>query len=265
MEANLDAKMTVSVRSILVTVVVVLALLVAFLLGGAGGGGTPAQAVDDEQPAVERARTLTMTGAGDATAVPDQLSFDVGVTVVRDDLETALDAASAAMDDVLAALADQGVAKGDVQTTGLSMNPVYQYHQYDPPTITGYRVGQRATVLVRELEQGGAAVSAAVAAGGNDVRVGDIRLLVGDTDAVMKRAREAAVAEATAKAEEYAAASGQELGEVMTLREVRVKPVPTPQYAELGYLARDSAAMKVPIRAGRKSASVTVRVVWELS
>ncbi len=59
-----------SVRSILVTVVVVLALLVAYLLGGAGGGGTPAQAVDDEQPAIGPARTLTMTGTGDAIGGP---------------------------------------------------------------------------------------------------------------------------------------------------------------------------------------------------
>ena len=77
------------------------------------------------------------------------------------------------------------------------MSPVYDYHEYDPPTISGYRVSERARVLVRELKEGGAAVSAAVAAGGNDVRVGDIRLLVGDTDAVMAKARDAAVAEAT--------------------------------------------------------------------
>lgn len=256
--------MTVSVRSILVTVVVVLALLVAYLLGGAGGSGTPAQAVDDDQPAAEQARTLTMMGTGDASAVPDQLSFDLAVTVVRPDLADALDAASATMDRVLATLAEHDVAKGDVQTTGLSMDPVYQYHQYDPPTITGYRVAQRATVLVRELQQGGAAVTAAVETGGNDVRVGDIKLLVGDTDRVMRLAREAAVTEATAKADEYAAASGQELGDVLTLREVHAKPVPTPTYSELGQLSRDAAA-SVPIRAGREQATVTVQVVWELS
>ncbi len=216
----MDAKLTVSVRSILVTALVVLALLVAYLLGSAGGGGSPAQAVEEEQPSAEQPRELTMTGTGDATAVPDQLSFDLGVTAVRPDLDAALDAASATMDRVLGTLAEQGVAKADVQTTGLSMSAVYDYDPYDPPTITGYRVNQRATVLVRELKQGGAAVAAAVEAGGNEVRVGDIRLLVGDSDAVMAEARDAAVAEATEKAEQYAAASGQELGEVLTLREV---------------------------------------------
>ena len=248
----MDAKMTVSVRSILVTALVVLALLVAYLLGSTGGGGTPAQAVDEQQPEAEQLRQLTMTGTGDATAVPDQLSFDLGVTVVRPDLETALDAASASMERVLAALADHGVAKSDVQTTGLSMSAVYEYHQYSPPTITGYRVNQRATALVRELKQGGAAVAAAVEAGGNDVRVGDIRLLVGDSDKVMEEARDAAVAEATAKATQYAEASGQELGDVLTLREVHAKPVPTPVYAELAGAAfeRDAAVGPDPGRQG---------------
>jgi len=260
----MDTRLTVSVRSILVTALVVLALLVAYLLGSTGGSGSPAEAAEEQQPVVERPRELTMTGTGDASAVPDQLSFDLGVTVVRPDLDTALDAAGATMDRVLGALAEHDVAKADVQTTGLSMSAVYDYDPYDPPTITGYRVSQRATALVRELRQGGAAVAAAVDAGGNDVRVGDIRLLVGDSDTVMAAAREAAVAEATAKADQYAEASGQELGEVLTLREVRIKPVPTPVYARRASAAFQLDATTVPIRAGRERAAVTVRVVWEL-
>ena len=262
----MDAKMTVSVRSILITALVVLALLLAYLLGSAGGGGTPAaQAVDEQQPDAERARTLTMSGTGDATAVPDQLSFDLGVTVVRPDLASALDSASTTMARVLATLADHDVAKSDVQTTGLSMTAVYDYPQYGPPTITGYRVNQRATVLVRELKQGGAAVAAAVEAGGNAVRVGDIKLLVGDSDAVMAEARDAAVAEATAKATQYAEASGQDLGEVLTLREVHAKPVPAPEYGAFARGAElDAALTSVPIRAGQERGSVTVRLVWEL-
>jgi uncharacterized protein YggE len=261
----MDAKMTVSVRGILVAAVVVLALLVAYLLGGAGGGGTPAQAVDEDQANdVEAARTLTMTGTGEATAVPDQMSFGIGVTVVRPDLETALADASATMNRVLAALADQGVEKSDVRTTGLGMNAVYAYHDNEPPTITGYRVNQRANVLVTELKRGGAAVTAAVDAGGNDVRVGGIKLLVGDTDAVMQQARDAAVAEATAKAEQYAAASGQELDEVLTLREVHAKPVPTPTYAYRAALKATDTAAPMPIRAGEERGAVTVRIVWNL-
>lgn len=261
---HMDAKMTVSVRSILVAALVALALLVAFLLGGADGGGAPAQAVEDGSTDADAARTLTMTGTGEATAVPDQMSFGLGVTVVRPDLEAALDDASATMSRVLDALAEYGVEKSDVKTTGLSMNAVYAYYDNQPPTITGYRVNQRATVLVKDLKKGGAAVTAAVEAGGNDVRMGGIKLLVGDADAVMEEARDAAVAEATAKAEQYAEASGQELSEVLTLREVHARPVPTPTYALRSALAAELDQAAVPIRAGEERGAVTVRIVWEL-
>ena len=260
----MNGNVTVSVRSILVAALVALALVVAFMLGGGGGGGTPAQAAEEQPGPAGTPRQLTMTGVGEATAVPDQLSFDLGVTLSRPDLDDALDAASTTMARVLGVLEDAGVAREDVQTTGLSMNPVYDYHPYDPPTLTGYRVSQRATVLVRELRRGGAAVSAAVESGGNDVRVSDLRLLVGDESAVMERARDAAVAEATAKAEQYAAASGQQLGDVLTLKEVRAKPVPTPAYSETAALAAlDRGAL--PIRAGKEKGAVTVQVVWALA
>ena len=262
----MNANVTVSVRSILLAALVALALVVAYLLGSGGGGGTPAQAADDAGDTAPR-RVLTMTGTGDASAVPDELSFGLGVTVTRTDLGTALDAASATTTRVLGALTKYGVAKGDVQTTGLSMTPVYDYHPYDPPTIRGYRVTQRASVLVKELKDGGEAVAAAVAAGGNDVRVSNLRLLVGDPDAATARARAAAVAEAKAKAEQYAEASGQTLGGVLTLREVHAKPLPTPQALHLarGYAAMDSALKALPIRAGKERTTVTVRMVWELA
>jgi uncharacterized protein YggE len=55
---------------------------------------------------------------------------------------------------------------------------------------------------------------------------------------------------------------------VVTLREVRSKPLPTAPSAYLpGALAgRDVGALSsVPIRAGRDRSSVTVQVVWELA
>jgi len=262
----MNGNVTVSVRGILLAALAALALLVAYLLGGAGGDGAPAQAADDQTDQAQP-RQLTMTGKGDASAVPDELSFAVGVTQTRTDLGAAMDAASASMEQVLAALADHGVARSDVQTTGLSMTPVYDYHPYDPPTITGYRVTQRASVLVDDLREGGKAVAAAVSAGGNAARVSGLRLLVGDPEAATARARDAAVAEAKAKAEQYAEASGQSLGEVQTIREVHVKPLPTPTQgvsAVRGELY-DSAAAAVPIRAGKQRTTVTVRIVWELS
>ena len=254
-----------SVRGGLATGVVLAGLVVAYVLGGAGGGGSVRAAADT--PAAADRSTMTLTGTGRATSVPDELSFSLGVAVTRPDLETALDEANRTMARVLDSLTAYGVRRTDVETTGLSMDPVYDYHPYSEPTIRGYRVSQHANVLVKELRQGGRAVSAAVDAGGNAVRVSDLRLRVGDTDAMMRRARDAAVAEATAKAEQYAAATGQELGAVVTLREISQGPRRLIVHPQAGYLrgAMDSAAMPLPIRAGHEDLRVTVQVVWEIS
>lgn len=263
----MNRTLTLSVRSLLVVLLVAMALVTAYLLGGSGSSASAADDGGGRATAPDR-RLLTMTGTGSATAVPDQLSFSLGVALKRTALDDALDAANHTMSRVLTALTRYGVERSDVQTTGLSMTPVYEYHSYAPPTLTGYRVSERASVLVHDLAKGGGAVSAAVATGGNDVRVGDIRLLVGDTDAVMKRARDAAVAEARAKAEQYAAASGQTLGEVQTLQEVRTRPLPTVRQTRMLYghaaAANGVALSALPIRAGHDRASVAVRVVWAL-
>ena len=263
----MNSNVTLSVRSLLVTGLVLLALVVAYLLGSSGGGSTAEAAPSDDDASASDTTTpreLTMTGTGDASAVPDQLSFSLEVHLSRPELDDALAAASRSMSRVLSSLEEHGVDKGDVQTTGLSMDPVYDYPNYGPPVLRGYRVSQRASVLVDELKRGGAAVTAAVAAGGNDVRVDNLRLLVGDTAAVMKEARDAAVEEARAKAEQYAAASGETLGGVATISEVRAKPLPTPIPAEGYARAMGDMAVAVPIRAGRDEASVTVKIVWHL-
>jgi uncharacterized protein YggE len=262
-----EKTVTISVRSMLLTAVILLGLVTAYLLGGAGGGGGSARAAAPAAATEPRQRTLTMSGTGEGTAVPDQLSFDLAVTLLRPDLETALDDASRKMNQVLAALEGLGIQRGDVQTTGLSMYPVYDYHDYAPPTLRGYRVSQRASVLVRELKLGGRAVSIAVSTGGNDVRASNIRLRVGDVDEVLAKARERAVADARAKAEQYAGAAGLDLGDVVTLHEVGPR---ARQAMERGYLVEgqrgtaDLANIPVPVRAGKDSTKVTVQVVWEV-
>ncbi|MGI8522538.1 MAG: SIMPL domain-containing protein, partial [Nocardioides sp.] len=132
-----------SVRTLGVGALVVLALLVAYLLGNAGGSaqatpGAPAPTAPTA-PAAERPRTLTLSGVGQVNAVPDELGFTLRVGQTRADLRTALRDTNATIGRVLASLAGHGVAKKDVQTTGLAMFPVYDYHSEGPPTLRGYR------------------------------------------------------------------------------------------------------------------------------
>jgi uncharacterized protein YggE len=256
----MNRSVTLSAKGVLVALVAALALLVAYLLGN---GGSTAQAAPEQPAAAGHPRTLVMSGTGRTVGVPDELSFQFSVGLIRPDLKTALADASASMNRVLAAMARSGVVRADVQTTGLSMNAVYDYHSYGPPTLRGYHVSQRAQVLVRHLADGGRAVSAAVSAGGNDVRVGHIGLRIADPEALLAKSRAAAVKEATAKAQEYADATGQTLGTVMSLREVHASS-PVVRMQSFHRAAFDSAKA-LPIRAGMDRLAVTVRIVWSFA
>jgi len=259
----MDRSVSFSLKSLLVVLVVALAVLAAYLLGNEGASAQAASttSVDTTAGATQaRSGTLVSTGTGRTVGVPDELTFTLSVGLVRPSLGTALAEANATMGHVLARLDDLGVPRSDVQTTGLQMYAVYDYHAYGPPTLRGYRVSQRAQVLVHDLARGGRAVTAAVAAGGNAVRVGNIGLRIADTEALLAKSRTAAVKEATAKAREYAAATGQTLGPVVSLREVHTT-APAAQPLQFQRAALDGVA-PLPIRAGKDRLAVTVRVVW---
>jgi uncharacterized protein len=259
----MDRHVTLSLRGALVTLVAVLALAVAYLLGNAG---TTAQASTDG-PATDPAgntshpRTLVTSGTGKTVGVPDELTFSVSVGLTRSTLESALADANATMERVLARLDALGVRRSDVQTTGLQMNAVYEYHSSGPPTLLGYHVSQRAQVLVRDLTKGGRAVSAVVDAGGNDVRVSGLGLRIADTEGLLAKSRAAAMQEAEAKAQQYADATGQTLGPVLKLREVHAS---APSFSQSLSFNRDALAglKALPIRAGQDKLAVTVRIEW---
>lgn len=255
----MDANVTVGVRGLLVTGLALLAVAVAYLVGGARDAPAAAAAEPETAP-----RVVTMSGTGTARAVPDQLGFTVSVGATRPDLDAALEVANDTMARAFRALTEQGVARRDVQTSGLSMEPVYDYPANLPPVLRGYRVTQESQVLVRELASGGAAIGAVVATAGNSARIGDIELHVGDPDAALAKARTAAAEEASAKAEEYAEATGQSLGAVRTLREL--DPPATESEHGLSQAYDTTAALRsaMPIRAGREELSVRLEVVWEL-
>lgn len=260
----MGTKITVSVRSLVLAASVALALLAAYTIGAAGSDATTASAAGStaaESTATD-ARTIVMTGTGEATGVPDELTFRLSVHEKAYDVTTALHAANATMRQVLAALGRQGVAKKDVQTTGMSIRPDYDYSSSGPPVLTGYVVTESAAVLVRDLGASGRTINAAARAGGNAVRVHGLGLKIGDRDALMSQARDAAVAEAQAKARQYAKATGQTLGPVASLKEVRATPAPV--YGVRAALADVAGAKSVPIRAGSQDLKVTVSIVWQL-
>lgn len=259
----MSTTVTVSLRSILVTTVAA-----ATVVGAYGIGSARADA-----PAAPPGETLTLnaapppqdsiavSGTASAVGVPDQLRFSFSTHATASDVSGALGNAASATRRVLSALAELGLARKDVQTTGLSLHPVSDYSSDGPSMITGYAASQDHAVLVRELAQAGEALSAVVDAGGNAVRLGSVNLQIGDPAALLREARTAAFADAKAKAQQYAAASGRGLGEVVSVREGTASGPSTPN-AVLSQADGLRELKAVPVRRGSEEVTVRVSLVW---
>ncbi len=256
----MESTVTLKLRTIVLTVAIMLAMLAAYFVGSIGAGGGSASAADDASTASEN--KIDMTGTSDVSGTPDQLTFHVSVRNTSSDVSTAIGNAGNAMRRVLAALNGAGIDRKDTQSSGLSLHPEYSYSD-GTRVLVGYQASQGMTVLVRSLPDAGKAISAAVDAGGNSVQVGDVRLQIGDMDALLSKARADAVADAKAKADDYVGAAGASLGGVISVREVATGG--GSHLVQLSRVAYDSAAQAVPIRPGRSTLKVTVSITWALS
>mgnify|MGYP003122462630 FL=1 len=207
-------------------------------------------------------------GRGEVAAAPDMAMVTSGVTTQGATAREALDANTAAMAELIAALKGSGIEDRDIQTSGFSVNPNYVYSDERdangytlPPKIEGYQVSNTVTVKVRQLEELGTILDQSVTVGANTVN--GVSFSVADPSELLNRAREAAFADAEVKAELYAAAAGTTLDEIVSISEKQGfnEPQPYPMYAR----AEMADSAKVPVEAGELSFAINVSVQWELA
>lgn len=203
---------------------------------------------------------ISVTGSARVEGVPDTLRLDIGVNTVDTSVDAALTAANTASAALQKSLRDNGVAERDIASTQLSIQPQYNYNR-STPTITGYQVTQSVTAKVRDLDTAGQVIGAAAAAGGDATVVNGIAFDLEDNAALLSDARERAVADAKAKAEEYARATGRGLGQVVSLVESTVD-APRPFAYEAAEDSMAAGGADVPLAPGTQTVSVRVQVTY---
>src|SRR4051794_24104290 len=159
------------------------------------------------------AKTITVTGNGSVTAVPDRATFGFSIETRAKTASAALTQNSADATAVIAALKDAGVTSANIQTSQVSLNP--QTSQ-DGTTIVGYAASNSVTVRTA-LASAGKIVDAAVGAGANGVS--GPNLDVSDQASLYRDALHKAVDNAKLKAQALADATGLSLGAVLTVTE----------------------------------------------
>jgi hypothetical protein len=222
---------------------VLLAIGVALLAGGADAATTAVTTTD----------SVTVSGTGSITAIPDQAEFDFTVQTKGATAAAALGRNATDTKAVIAAVLGAGVPNANIQTTQVSLDPVTSS---DGMSIVGYTASDSISVTKLAIAKAGAIVDAAVGAGANGVS--GPSLTVSSQDSLYAQALKAAVAQAKTKALALADAAGRNLGGVTTIVEGGgSSPLPF----AVGAAAKDST----PIEAGTQQIQATVSVTYALS
>jgi uncharacterized protein len=217
---------------------------------------------DDSQGGVASAqemttdRTISVTGTGRVSVMPDTARATIGVQMQNDDLSQALTNANERMEDVIAALRDEGIPSDQIQTTTFTIQ-VSRDHEAAESPITGYTVINRVQVSVSPVEDIASVIESAIDAGANDI--GGISFTVNDNEELVRQAREEAMNNARQTAEHLAELAGVTLGEPVSIQETST-PQPVAQRFDEA-LAADGAP---PIEPGQQQVSVSVSVSYAI-
>lgn len=212
----------------------------------------------------EENREIRVTGIGEVLAQPDMATISLGVVSEAETAGDALARNSDIMAKLVASLKADGIASRDLQTSGFSVQPNFVYPDRNrgetgEPRITGYTVRNMLSVRVRDLARTGEFLDRMVSLGSNSVN--NISFSVADPGPVEDSARQAAVTDARARAELYAAAAGLKLGRIVLISEPQAVSRPP---VNIRARASLEAASAVPVQAGELTFRAQVNIVWEI-
>jgi uncharacterized protein len=197
------------------------------------------------------AKTITVSGHGTVTTVPDRATFSFTVETRAPTATAAIGHNGSEAAAVAEAVKNAGVSAADVQTSQISLSP--QTTQ-DGLSIVGYSASTTITATTT-IAKAGAVVDAAVKTGANGVS--GPSLSRSDEAGLYKDALKSAVADAKDKAGALAAAAGLTLGGVQSIAEGG-SPTPIP-------FAAGKADFSTSIEPGTQQITADVTVTYSAS
>jgi len=210
---------------------------------------------------------IWVNGQGKVSVTPDVASLRLGIEAEEATVAEAQEQAAEAMDKIMIALTEKGVAESDIKTQYFN---IYRVTKWDRDTeeeiVTGYRVTNMVTAKVRDIDTIGAVIDAVAVAGEDLTRVDSISFSVDDPSEYYAEARAEAMAEAKEKAEQLAELADVTLGKPIYISE---GGIPTPIYDRYAGIAFEeamgaSSAIETPISPGEIEISLSVQVVFAI-
>jgi uncharacterized protein YggE len=202
-----------------------------------------------------------VNGSGIVYGKPDIAIAAIGVQTRHQDPGQAVTESNTKMDAIIAALKALGVAENDIQTTNFSVYVQQEFDERGQPGAFTYVADNTVTITVRDLAKVGDVLGDAVAAGANSIH--GVSYSVSDFSALEAEAREKAMADAKARAEQLAQVAGVTLDQPMTINEFSSGPIPYALDVRAGMgggMVAEQAA--VPVSSGQIQVTMQVNVTY---
>lgn len=173
---------------------------------------------------------VTVAGQGKVQVKPDIAMVRLSVVTPRQPTSAqAFDKNVEIMNRVVDSMKKLSIDEKDLQSTGLRLNPVYEYKD-GGPRLLGYEAYQELSVKVRDLKKLSEVVGRATGEGVN--QLGTISFTVDEVEKYKAEARAKAVQAARLKAAELSSLTGMRLGKLINYFEGGAGEPPVPMYAD---------------------------------
>ena len=243
---------------------ILFACATALTLGACGETAYDPRGVDHEET------LLSVSAVGEADTRPDEARFQAGVQNWARSAKAASEATKEDIDEIVAALKALGVEEKDIQTRTVGVQRI------DYGDRKGqFQASNTVTVVIRDIEKAGDAVTAVTEVGANIVSGPDLRL--SDPEGATNTAYGNAYKAARARAQAYADAAGMEIGRVLTIRDAggsqgsRYIPgappppvAPPPPIRTMNVGLESAADQSATIMPGQTTSAVAVQVDFAL-
>lgn len=161
--------------------------------------------------------SITISGEGSVTAIPDIARIELGFNVERKTVAEAQKENSNKMNQLLDKLKNEfKIDTKDITTTNYNIYPQYDYTD-NKQLLRGYQVAQNVSVKVRNIDQVSKILETSGTIGLN--QIGGLSFEIDEPEKLKQEAREKALKQAKAKAESLANIAGVKLGRIISFSE----------------------------------------------
>jgi len=233
-----------------------------------GAAALPVAAIAQTSVTIaETAPVVTLNVTETVQAAPDIATVGTGVQIRAPTAQQAMTDNAVKMDSLIGALTKAGIARKDIQTSGINLNAQYDYSNREGdqsgPRFLGYEASNQLSVKLRDVKRVGSLLDTMVKAGATNINGPSFS--IDDPAPMLTQARATALKSAKSQADFYAQAAGFRSARLVSISEGNSggnPPMPMMQSAR--FKTEAASDVPTPVEPGQVGSSVTLTVQYAL-